>query len=208
MLKSDYITVIEKAILDGNIQDIENILKERNTPARKDILDALNGGIQAARARLTGGELSIPEFLLCIDAFKAGASLLKANRKPNRGIPVYIGVVEGDVHDLGKNIVASVLDACGYAVVDMGKDVTREKVRSYISGRKKAVIALSSMMSTSLSSMKDIIAWLAETSPGVKTLVGGACLDAKLARSIGASGYAENASTAPAELQKILGTIQ
>lgn len=210
MNKSEYTTIIREAVLHGNISEIEKLLKHKGgSPGDAGaVLAALASGVEGARMKLIGGAISIPEFLLCIDAFKAGASLVKKGAAPDRGVPVFIGVVEGDVHDLGKNIVAAVLGSCGYSVTDMGKDVTREMIRRYCAGRKKAVVALSSMMSTSLGPMKDIVEWLGEVGPGIKSLVGGAALDPAIARSIGADGYAESAATAPDELRRILSTLK
>ncbi|PKL38924.1 MAG: hypothetical protein CVV44_08625 [Spirochaetae bacterium HGW-Spirochaetae-1] len=209
MKKSEYITILEKAVLDGNEAEIRDILnkKDISSAGEKNVIAALSGGIEKARLNFRNGVISIPEFLLCIDAFKAGASLVKKSVRGNRGIPVFIGVVEGDVHDLGKNIVAAVLSSSGYTVTDMGKNVTREKVRSCITGKKKAVVALSSMMSTSLAPMKDIITWLGETQPGIRIIVGGASLDHNIAKTLGAHGYADSAVTAPDELKRILATL-
>jgi len=205
MVKNEYVTIIENAVLTGNVSGIRGIFKNRSiSPAGiKEILGALSGSIESARLKLRDGDISIPEFLLSIDAFNTGMSFAKGKSVVNKSIPVFIGVVEGDVHDLGKNIVAAVLSASGYAVTDMGKNVTREHVRSCIDGRKKAVVALSSMMSTSLEPMKDIITWLSESAPGIRTLVGGASLDRRIAEILGAHGYAESAVTAPDEMKKI-----
>ena len=203
MDKREYVTIIEEAVLNGDVAEIAAIIKKKSSlsAGTKDILAALSGGIESARNKLHEGVISIPEFLLSIDAFKEGMSRVKSGVAG--GVPVFIGVVEGDVHDLGKNIVAAVLSASGYAVTDMGKDVTRDHVRRYIDGRKKAVVALSSMMSTSFGAMKEIISWLGETAPGIKTMVGGASLDLKIAKSMGADGYAESAVTAPEEMKRL-----
>lgn len=205
-MKNEYVTILENAVLNGNTEEITAIMKKKSSPpaGRKDILAALSGGIESARIKLRDGHISIPEFLLSIDAFKRGISFMKGDGVPGKGVPVFIGVVEGDVHDLGKNIVAAVLRSSGYAVTDMGKDVTKEHVRSYIAGKKKAVVALSSMMSTSLGPMKDIVEWISETAPGIRVMVGGASLDRKIAVMMGAHGYAESAVDAPDEMRKIV----
>jgi methanogenic corrinoid protein MtbC1 len=117
---------------------------------------------------------------------------------------VVIGVVEGDVHDMGKNIVAGVLEASGYRVVDLGKDVPRDRFLESLKKTKASLLALSTMMSTPLENMRDVIEWVRRLHPEVKILVGGAPLDERLARSIGADGYAEGAADVPGEAARVL----
>lgn len=173
-----------------------------------EILSAMTAGMDKARKRLKEGTCSIPEFLLCIDAFRQGVGCLKKTRTalPGKEDAVVIGVVEGDVHDMGKNIVAGVLEASGYRVIDLGKDVPRDRFLESLEDTKASLLALSTMMSTPLENMRDVIEWVRRLHPEVRILVGGAPLDARLAESMGADGYAEGAADVPGEAERVLAT--
>ncbi len=117
---------------------------------------------------------------------------------------VVIGVVEGDTHDMGKNIVAAVLEASGYRVVDVGRDVPRDVFLSALEETRASILALSTMMSTPLENMREVIQWTRRLHPDVKILVGGAPLDERIAAALGADGYAESAVTAPEEASRLV----
>jgi len=124
---------------------------------------------------------------------------------PQKADGIVIGVVEGDVHDMGKNIVAAVLEASGYPVYDLGKDVPRDTFLESIEKTRASLVALSTMMSTPLENMRDIIRWVRKLHPTTGILVGGAPLDERLAKAMGADGYAEGAADVPEEAERVLG---
>jgi len=199
---------IEEVILSRNPTRVEKVFSkiDAGTVAPDAILGAMTAGMEKARSKLKEGECSIPEFLLCIDAFRQGVGHLKdANANvPRKDEAVVIGVVEGDVHDMGKNIVAGVLEAAGYQVHDLGKDVPRERFLEAIKETNASLLALSTMMSTPIENMKDVVRWVRQLHPEVKILVGGAPLDEMLADAIGADGYAEGAPDVPDEAERVL----
>ncbi len=199
---------IEEVILSRNPARVEEIFStiEPDSLAPDAILGAMAAGMEKARRELKEGRCSIPEFLLCIDAFRQGVVLLKGMnaRVPQKESTVVIGVVEGDVHDMGKNIVAGLLEARGYRVHDLGKDVPRDRFLETLKETKASLLALSTMMSTPIDNMRDVIEWVRKLHPDVKILVGGAPLDDRLARAIGADGYAEGAPDVPGEVERVL----
>lgn len=164
-----------------------------------DIRRALIQGLEQVRHQLMSNDTSIPDFLLCIDTMTAGLNRLstpKDGDKANEGeIPLVIGVVEGDPHDLGKNIIAAIYRNCGYRVFDLGRDVSKERFVKSAQENRARVLALSAMMSTTAMIMRDIIQEVKAESPDTVVIVGGAPLDETLARSYGADGYAETAVT-------------
>lgn len=164
-----------------------------------DIRHALIQGLEQVRHQLMSNDTSIPDFLLCIDTMTAGLNRLSAPKegdKANEGeIPLVIGVVEGDPHDLGKNIIAAIYRNCGYRVFDLGRDVSKERFVKSAQENRARVLALSAMMSTTAMIMRDIIQEVKAESPDTVVIVGGAPLDETLARSYGADGYAETAVT-------------
>ncbi len=174
-----------------------------------EITKALTAGLEAARMELKSHATAIPEFLLSVDIMNYGLqrayALIPADNAGAEPKNVVIGVVEGDVHDLGKNIIAGVLKACGYNVIDIGRNV---EIASFVEQAKTndaSLLALSCMMSTAIANMRSIITWSRRFLPDVPIIVGGAALDESVAASIGADGYAESAVTAPDEAQRLLG---
>ncbi len=215
MSTKDSLAVLVESILSKNPDQTERALQavnEGNYPS-DDILNALTTGIEKARQMLHEGVFSIPDFLLAIDAYRVGVEFLKTYSSVSNPQPVkqeksqvVIGVVDGDVHDMGKNIVAAVLEASGYHVHDVGKNTPNEVFLEKLMQTKPDVLALSTMMSTPIDNMAELIRMVKKMFPKTAILVGGAPFDAPLASRIGADGYAENATLVPEETRRILGS--
>lgn len=153
-------------------------------------------GLEQVRHKLMSNDVSIPDFLLCIDTANVGLlSLKKSGEATEEGLPLVIGVVEGDPHDLGKNIIAGIYRTCGYQVFDLGREVPKEIFVKTVQENHARVLALSAMMSTTMVGMRDIIQEVKIKSPQTVVIIGGAPLDQVLARSYGADAYAESALT-------------
>ncbi len=199
---------MEEAVLSRSPSRLEQVFAELDPASVSpgEILAAMTAAMEKARTELKAGRCSIPEFLLCIDTFRKGVDLLKglAGEIAGKEEAVVIGVVEGDAHDMGKNIVAGVLEAAGYRVHDLGKDVSKDRFLEALDETRASLLALSTMMSTPIENMKDVIRWVRKLHPEVKILVGGAPFDERLARAIGADGYAEGAPDVPEEAARVL----
>ena len=156
-------------------------------------------GLEQVRHKFMSNDTSLPDFLLCIDTVVAGLKRLSSAQGDYRtaedDTPVVIGVVEGDPHDLGKNIIAAIYRAYGYRVFDLGCQVPNEEFARGVVDHSAEVLALSAMMSTTVVAMRDIIRDVRAKSPNTVIMVGGAPMDETLARSYGADGYAETAVT-------------
>ncbi|MHB1044227.1 MAG: cobalamin B12-binding domain-containing protein [Eubacteriales bacterium] len=141
----------------------------------------------------------IPEMLLCADVLYKGLEMLKAKigKKNNftRG-KIVIGVVFGDIHDIGKNIVKMMLDISGFEIYDLGRDVSFKEFYQKTNQIHPDIICLSAMMTTTLLEMRRIIKKLKEKNPDLKVLVGGAPVTEKIARVWGANGYGQDAHQA------------
>ncbi len=198
---------IARAVATHDFKEMEKSLSEAREaalpPAK--LLAALSAGLEDARKKLESFSFALPEFLLCMDAMAPGLALAAENpaaagdTRPG----AVIGVVEGDVHDLGKNVVSAVLSACGYQVQDLGRDVPLERFLDSIKSTKPSICALSAMMSTPVAAMEKIAAAVRERFPEVVILAGGAALDEKLARGMGADGYAPSAVELPGLLARL-----
>lgn len=167
----------------------------------------LNDGMIAAMTEVgrlfEEGEFFVPEMLISARAMQAGLALLKPVLKDedvkSRG-KVVIGTVKGDLHDIGKNLVAMMLEGAGFEIVDLGTDVTPEKFAAAIRENDPQLVAMSALLTTTMLSMSSTIEYLKQAGvrDQVKIMVGGAPVTEDYARQIGADGFSRDASRAVA----------
>jgi len=155
-------------------------------------------------------EYFVPELLLSARAMKGALELIRPllveQGAPSTG-RVVIGTVKGDLHDIGKNLVASMLEGAGFEVIDLGTDVAPAKIVSEILERKPQLVALSALLTTTMPFMKTTIEELkrAGVREQVRVMVGGAPVTQQYADQIGADGYSDNANGAVAVARKLVG---
>lgn len=162
--------------------------------------DILNMGLIAAMdevgERFSSGDLFVPEMLMAAQAMQAGLRDLKPHLAEGDAASkgtVVIGTVKGDLHDIGKNLVAMMLEGAGFTVVDLGVDVAPEKFLEAARSSNAKVVALSALLTTTMPSMEETVKVLEGAGLGVKTIIGGAPVTAEYATSIGAAGYSDDA---------------
>ena len=172
---------------------------------------ALTGGLTAAMEKV--GQLYaehvyfVPELLLCSDALYAGLEVLRPHIKTDqfeKRRQVIIGTVEGDIHDIGKNLVRIMFEASGWTVHDLGKDVALQRFVDEQGRIGADVIALSALMTTSMLAMPTAVQMIKAKDPNVAIMLGGAPLSREIARGYGADGYAPNAGEAVREAKEML----
>ena len=151
--------------------------------------------------RFKNGEIYIPEVLIAARAMHAGMDVLKpvlSKSTTRLSKKVAIGTVKGDLHDIGKNLVAMMLEGGGFEVVDLGIDVSAEKFVEAIKNHKPQVVGMSALLTTTIREMKMTLEAMEKAGlrKEVKAIVGGAPLTEKFAREIGADGYAPDAASA------------
>jgi 5-methyltetrahydrofolate--homocysteine methyltransferase len=179
-------------------------------PTTEILDDGLIAGMNVVGQKFRAEEMYLPEVLLSARAMTAGVALLKplliAEEVPSRG-KVILGSVQGDLHDIGKNLVGIMLEGAGFAVRDLGIDVPAEKFIDTAVEEGASVIGVSSLLTTTMSKMKDVVDLVRERglSGRVKVLVGGAPLTEEFAQSIGADGYAYDAANAVDKVVALLG---
>ncbi len=154
-------------------------------------------------------EYFVSELLLCADALYAGLQLLKpaivaSGRISEAKGSIVLGVVEGDVHDIGKNLIKMMFDVAGWTVYDLGKDVPLEKFVEEQLRTDSDIVGLSALMTTSMISMPEIVKKLKEKNPKVRVMLGGAPITAETVEKYGADGYAKDAGTAVDEAIKLI----
>lgn len=171
------------------------------------IINGLSYGMGKAGELFKKQEYFVPEVLLCADAMEAGLKivrpLLVKNASDTKG-KIVLGTVEGDVHDIGKNLVRLMLDVGGFEVIDIGVDVPGQTFVDAMLEHNADIVAMSAMMTTTMMAMKKTIPLLKAANPAVKIIVGGAPLSPDIAKMFGADIYAANASDAPEMAGKLL----
>lgn len=161
--------------------------------------------------RFESNEYFVPELLISARAMKASLDLIRPLLVARGDQPagrVAIGTVKGDLHDIGKNLVASLLEGGGFEVIDLGVNVAPEKFIETIKEKQANIVAMSALLTTTMPSMKVTIDALKQAGvrDQVKVLIGGAPITQKYADEIGADGYSENAVGAVALAKKAVGT--
>lgn len=173
------------------------------------VMEGLAGGIMEAGEAYNRKEYYVPELLVCADALYAGLDLLKPAIKASgreaavKGSMV-LGVVEGDVHDIGKNLVKLMFDVAGWTVYDLGKDVELDKFVEEQIRTDSEVVGLSALMTTSMLAMPVVIQKIRARNPKVRIMLGGAPINPEVAEKYGADGYAKTAGTAVDEAMRLL----
>jgi len=163
------------------------------------IFNGLVSGMEEVGRLFEAQEYFVPELLMCADALYAGLDILKPHvKKMDLGVKgsVVIGTVEGDVHDIGKNIVKMMFDVAGFTVYDLGRDVPLDKFVEEQIKTDSDLVCLSAMMTTTMVGMKKVIDNLKAKNPNIKIMIGGAPVSQDIAEKWGADGYAKDANNA------------
>lgn len=161
----------------------------------------LSAGMDQAGKLFDEGEYFVPELLLCSDAMYAGLDVLKPHLKAKDDQikqKVIIGVIEGDTHDIGKNLVKIMLETAGFDIVDLGRDVSPSAFVEKAKEEKANIIALSTLMTTTMEGISEVIEILNKENirDNFKVIIGGGPISQMYADKIGADGYAVNAAEA------------
>lgn len=177
-------------------------------PPLEIIMGGLSYGMEKAGVLFKEQEYFVPEILLCSDAMNAGLAiaqplLLKGAGGASKGT-IILGTVEGDVHDIGKNLVRLMLEVGGYKVVDLGVDVPCQKFVEAMKEHDAPIVAMSAMMTTTMMAMQKAIPVLREAKPSVKIMIGGAPLSPEIAKMFKADIFAGNATDAPMAAGQLL----
>jgi corrinoid protein of di/trimethylamine methyltransferase len=172
-------------------------------------MEGLTSGMIEVGDLYTRKEYFVPEILMCADALYAGLDLLKpaieaSGRKSKVAGSVVIGVVEGDIHDIGKNLVKMMFEVAGWTVHDLGKDVPLDEFIEAQVKTDSEIVAMSAMMTTSMLAMPVVVQKMRAKNPNVRIMLGGAPINPDVVEKYGADGYAKGAGTAVEEAIKML----
>ncbi len=190
------------AVIKGNQGAAVEITKaalEEGTPAKSVLNDGLIAGMDVIGARFKKNEVYIPEVLIAARAMKMAMEflepeLVKAGVKPIG--KCLIGTVQGDLHDIGKNLVAMMLKGAGFEVIDLGVDVNPDKFVEEVKAQGVQVVGMSALLTTTMPGMEKAIKAIKDAGVSAKIMIGGAPVTQGYADKIGADGYAADAASA------------
>ncbi len=198
------LNLLHEAIVKGDLNKAVEVTKgaiEENTDPQLIIDNFMSPAMEEIGARFESGEAFVPELLMAARAMKGSLELLKplmAGNVSSRLGKVIIGTVKGDLHDIGKNLVASMLEGCGFEVINLGVDISSEKFISAIKEHRAEILCMSALLTTTMNYMKEVIEALENSGirQDIKVMIGGAPVSTAFATQIGADGYSDNANSA------------
>ncbi len=204
---------IADAVKAGRAKIVKTMVNDaiaENISAETIMNEGLVTGMLELGEMFKNNEVYVPEVLIAARAMKAGMEIIKplllADNVEMLGT-VAIGTVKGDLHDIGKNLVAMMLEGAGFNVIDLGVDVTPEQYVECVKNNNVQVVGMSALLTTTMTSMKEIIDALKDAGlrDQVKVIIGGAPITQEYADEIGADGFSVDAASATELAKKLLG---
>ena len=206
------LNLLYEAILNGKLEqavDVTNQAIADGVEPQAIINGYMIKAMEEVGQRFQRGEAFVPNLLMAARAMKGSLDILKPLMKGDASTTlgkVVIGTVKGDLHDIGKNLVASMLEGCGFEVINLGVDVPSDKFIAAIKENNAESLCLSALLTTTMNYMKEVIEALKADGlrDQVKVMVGGAPVTAMFAEQVGADGYSEDASEAVALARRLV----
>lgn len=205
---------LQKAVIEGNEEEILNLtnkyLKESNK-ADDIIRDGLVAGMNVVGARFKAYEMYLPEVIMSANAMKKSMEVLKpliSESSVSSLGKIVIATIEGDLHDIGKNLVSMMLEGAGFEMIDLGVDVPIARIADEAVKNDVKLVGISALLTTTMLAMEPAIKELKKKDRDIKVMVGGAPLTIEFAEKIGADGFAPDALRAIDLAKKLLGIAE
>ncbi len=203
---------IANCVINGKAPDTEKLVQKAldlKIPVKDILNQGLIVGMDVVGNKFKNNEFYVPEVLIAARAMKTGMKLLKPRFAESGVEPIAklaLGTVKGDLHDIGKNLVAMMLEGAGFEIIDLGVDVAPEKFATAIKENNVQIIGMSALLTTTMLNMKSTIESLKNDGvrDAVKIVIGGAPVTQSYADEIGADGYAADAATAVTIVKQLL----
>lgn len=212
--EQDLIKRLQDAVINYKVDEAKKIAEEAvkvGADAYTMTMDGLAGGMEVVSQKFDCHEYFVPETLLCAKALYSALDVFKPHIKLRgdgmRG-QVVLGVLQGDVHDLGKNLIKAIFESAGWTVHDLGRDVPLNKFVEEQLRTDSDIVMLSALMTTSMVGMKKVIPMIKEKNPKVKIMIGGAPITEKTVEEFGADSTADNAPNALREAMKLVEALR
>ena len=200
------------SVFKGEAEEVSRLTQlalDQNIPAQDILQNGLVAGMDIVSEKFKANEIFIPEVLVSARAMKAGMSIIRPILAQSNVAPlgkVVIGSIQGDLHDIGKNIVGMLLEGAGFEVIDLGADVAIQKFVQTAQDENADLVGMSALLTTTMINMKSVIEGLEKAGlKGVKVMIGGAPVTKAFSDQIGAHGYADDASRAVDLAKGLLG---
>jgi 5-methyltetrahydrofolate--homocysteine methyltransferase len=202
-----------QCVLDGNEEETPKVVQKllnEDVAASTILNDGLLKGMDEVGKLFKAMEIYVPEVLVAAQSMQSGVNILKpflASGDATSKGTVVIGTVQGDMHDIGKNLLVMMVEGAGFKVIDLGINIPDTKFVDAVKEYKPDVLGLSALLTTTMPEMKKVINALKDSGlrDSVTVMVGGAPVSQAFADSIGADGYAENASEAVGKIKAFVG---
>ncbi len=203
---------LRQSVIDGSLPRTQELMRqalEQKLPAEQILKEGLISAMAEVGRLYECGGFFVPEMLIAARAMQSGLSMLRPyliEAKVRAIGKVVIGTVQGDLHDIGKNLVAMMLEGAGFEVIDLGVDVSTEKYLQAVKDHGPDLVACSALLTTTMVHMKDLILALTEAGlrQRVKVMVGGAPITENYVKAIGADLFAPDAASAAARAKALV----
>ena len=203
---------MRQSVIDGDMNSTQALVRAAlvdKMPAEQILNEGLISAMAEVGRRFECAEFFVPEMLISARAMKSGLTLLRpylAAAKVQAVGKVITGTVQGDLHDIGKNLVGMMLEGAGFEVVDLGADISAEKYVFAVQEHQPNLVACSALLTTTMPRMQEVVRALKEAGlrDRVKVIIGGAPVTKKYATEIGADGYAPDAASAASLAKELM----
>ena len=209
---SNILEELTQRVIEGKLEMVKELTRQAITNGLEPeeiINQGLIMGMNVVGVRFKAGDMYVPEVLMCARSMSGGMELVKpllmGKELPSAG-KVLIGTVKGDLHDIGKNLVAMLLESVGFTVINLGTDISTEQFIHAIKEHNPDVLGLSALLTTTMLGMKDVIDQLVEEGmrDKIKVIIGGAPISQEFSDEIGADGFAPDGASATELCQELL----
>ncbi len=197
---------LKDAIITANSHKVNELLPMLEDEPNTDTLyeDCISPALGQLCTNIKARKGAIPELLLSLRQVHRVVDSVGDKAQSNRSQRLVMGVVEGDIHDMGKNVVRDLCKGYGFEVADLGKNVSPDDFVQAALNQQSDIACLSTMMSTTLGAMETTIKELKSKCPGIQVLIGGAFINNEIAQQLNADGYAKDASIVVEEIERML----
>ena len=204
------LTKIKDSVIAGEVDEVNDLVQkavDEGQEVKKIMSEGLIAGINIVGEKYDSGEFFLPEMVIAATAMKEGLKvlnpLLKEGDVESAGT-VVLGTAQGDIHDIGKSIVGTMLEGAGFMVTDVGVDVGPEKFVEVAKEKNADIIGISALLTTTMVKMEDVIKAVKEAGLKAKVMIGGASVTQEFADKIGADGYAPDAPSAVGKARELV----
>jgi len=201
---------IKESVIEGEVDEVRDMVKkavDEGQEVKKILDEGLISGISIVGDKYESGEFFLPEMVIAATAMKEGLKVLRPLLKQGdikTAGTVVMGTAKGDIHDIGKTIVSTMLEGAGFMVTDIGVDVDPGKFVEAAKENNADLIGVSALLTTTMMGMKDVVKAVNEAGLKAKVMIGGASVTQEFAHKIGADGYAPDAPSAVGKAKELL----